>query len=58
MQIVLNRIPVREHKIIRSIISISGKPMILAFYSGNLFKSVTPLDIVLKEPTAKINSKL
>ena len=58
MQIVLNRIHVRSATAIRAIASVAGKPAVLTYCSGFLFKAVTPLDIVLKDPPAKINSKL
>ena len=58
MQIVLNRIPIRKYIMVKCILSISDKPLVLAFYKGNLFKSITLLETALKYPPAKINSKL
>ena len=58
MQIILNRIPKRKDIMVKSIISIYAKPLVLAFYNGILFKSVTVIETVLKYPPAKINSKL
>ena len=58
MQIILNRIPVRSDTMVKCIIFISNKHLILAFYKGILFRSVTSLGTVLKYPPAKINSKL
>ena len=58
MQIVLNRAPVRIDIMIKCIISIAGNSLVLAFYQGKLFKSITVLETVLRYPPAKINSKL
>ena len=58
MQIVLNRKPIRHDILIKCIISIRGNTLILAFYRGVLFKSITVLETVLKYPPAKINDKL
>ena len=58
MQIVLNRKPAHPSKLIKCIISIRGNTLILAFYKGVLFKSITVLETVLKYPPAKINDKL
>ena len=57
MQIVLNRKPTGNVRIIKCIISIYGNPLILCFYKGILFRSVTLLETVLKYPPAKINNK-
>ena len=58
MQIILNRKPIRNDILIKCIISILGNPLVLSFYRGVLFKSITRLETVLKYPPAKINSKL
>ena len=58
MQIFLNRAPTRNDIIVKCIISIYDIPVGLAFYKGNLFKSVTVIETILKYPTVKINSKL
>ena len=58
MQIVLNRKPVRHDILIKCIIYAGGNTLILSFYKGVLFKSITVLETVLKYPPAKINSKL
>ena len=57
MQIVLNRKPIGNDIIIKCIISIYGHPLILTFYKGILFKSITMLETVLKYPPVKINNK-
>ena len=57
MQIVLNRKPIGNDKIIKCIISIYGDPLILSFYKGRLIKSITILKTVLKYPPVKINNK-
>ena len=57
MQIVLNRKPISNDIIIKCIISIYGDPLILSFYKGILFKSITMLETVLKYPPMKINNK-
>ena len=57
MQIVLNRKPIGNDIIIKSIISIYGNPLILSFYKGILFKSITVLETVLKYPPIKINNR-
>ena len=57
MQIVLNRKPIGNDIIIKCIISIYGNPLILCFYKGILFKSITVLETVLKYPPMKINNK-
>ena len=57
MQIVLNRKPIGAHIMVKCIISIYGNPLILCFYKGVLFKSVTLLETVLRYPPAKINNK-
>ena len=58
MQIILNRKPIRNDILIKCIITILGNPLVLSFYRGVLFKSITRLETVLKYPPAKINSKL
>ena len=58
MQITLNRKPIRNDILIKCIISVFGNPLVLSFYRGILFKSITRLETVLKYPPAKINSKL
>ena len=58
MQIVLNKKPVRNDILIKCIITVYGNPLVLSFYRGVLFKSITVLETVLKYPSAKINSKL
>ena len=58
MQIVLNRKPIRNDILIKCIITVYGNPLVLAFYRGVLFKSITALEIVLMYPPAKINDKL
>ena len=58
MQIVLNRKPRGNGRIIKCIISIDGHSLVLTFYMGILFKSITVLETVLKYPPVKINSKL
>ena len=58
MQIVLNRKPIRNDILIKCIISIGDNPLVLSFYKGVLFKSITRLETVLKYPPAKIKSKL
>ena len=58
MQIVLNRKPIRNDILIKCIITVLGNPLVLSFYRGVLFKSITGLETVLKYPSAKINSKL
>ena len=58
MQIILNRKPIGNDRIIKCIISISGHYLVLSFYKGILFKSITVLETVLKYPPAKINDKL
>ena len=58
MQIVLNRKPRRNDILIKCVISIGANPLVLSFYKGVLFKSITVLETVLKYPPAKINSKL
>ena len=57
MQIVLNRKPIGNDIIHFSIITIYGYPLILSFYKGILFKSITLLETVLKYPPMKINNK-
>ena len=57
MQIVLNRKPIGNDKIIKCIISICGNTLVLTFYRGILFKSITVLETVLKYPPMKINNK-
>ena len=57
MQIVLNRKPIGNDIIIKCIISICGNTLVLTFYKGNLFKSITVLETVLKYPPMKINNK-
>ena len=57
MQIVLNRKPIGNDIIIKCIISIYGDFLILCFYKGILFKSITVLDTVSKYPPMKINNK-
>ena len=56
MHIVLNRKPIR-HDIIKCIIPIGDNSLVLAFYKGILFRSVTLLETVLKYPPVKINNK-
>ena len=56
MHIVLNRKPIR-HDIIKCIIPIGDNSLVLAFYKGILFRSVTLLETVLMYPPAKINNK-
>ena len=58
MQIVLNRKPIGNDIIIKCIISIGNHYLVLTFYKGILFKSITVLETVLKYPPMKINSKL
>ena len=58
MQIVLNRKPIRNDVLIKCIISIYDNHLVLSFYRGVLFESITRLETVLKYPPAKINSKL
>ena len=58
MQIVLNREPAHHGILIKCIITIHGNPLVLSFYRGVLFESITRLETVLKYPPAKINSKL
>ena len=58
MQIVLNRKPIRHDILIKCPISVLGNPLVLSFYKGVLFRSITRLETVLKYPPAKINSKL
>ena len=58
MQIVLNRQPIRNAILIKCIITVLGNPLVLSFYKGVLFRSITRLETVLKYPPAKINSKL
>ena len=58
MQIVLNRKPIRNDILVKCIITVLGNPLVLSFYRGVLFKSITKLETVLKYPPAKINSKL
>ena len=58
MQIILNRKPIRNDILIKCIISIGDNPLVLSFYKGVLFKSITRLETVLKYPPAKIKSKL
>ena len=57
MQIVLNRKPIRHDILIKCIIPVLGNPLVLSFYRGVLFKSITVLETVLKYPPAKINNK-
>ena len=57
MQIVLNRKPIGNGRIIKCIISIYGNTLVLTFYRGILFKSITVLETVLKYPPMKINNK-
>ena len=57
MQIVLNRKPKVEYAFHSCIITVFGKPIVLAFYTGILFKSITALESVLKYPLAKINNR-
>ena len=57
MQIVLNRKPIGTRIIFKCIISIYGNPLILCFYKGILFRSVTLFETVLKYPPIKINNK-
>ena len=57
MQIVLNRKPIGTRIIFKCIISIYGNFLILCFYKGILFKSITVLDTVSKYPPMKINNK-
>ena len=58
MQIVLNRKPIgNDIIIIKCIISICGNTLVLTFYRGILFKSITVLETVLKYPPMKINNK-
>ena len=57
MQIVLNRKPIGNNIIIKCIIPIYGHYLILSFYKGILFKSITVLETVLKYPPVKINNK-
>ena len=57
MQIVLNRKPIGNDIIIKCIIPIYGHYLILSFYKGILFKSITVLETVLKYPPVKINNK-
>ena len=58
MQIVLNRKPIRHDILIKCVIPIGDNPLVLSFYKGVLFESITRLETVLKYPPAKINSKL
>ena len=58
MQIVLNRKPVRHDILIKCIITVYGNPLVLSFYKGVLFRSITVLETVLKYPLAEINDKL
>ena len=58
MQIVLNRKPLRNDILIKCIITIFDNPLVLSFYKGVLFKSITGLETVLKYPLAEINNKL
>ena len=58
MQIVLNRKPAHHSKLIKCIIPVRDNTLILSFYMGILFKSITGLETVLKYPPAKINDKL
>ena len=58
MQIVLNKKPIRNDILIKCIITVLGDPLVLSFYKGVLFRSITRLETVLKYPPAKINSKL
>ena len=58
MQIVLNRKPIRNDILIKCIITVYGNPLVLSFYKGVLFKSITVLETVLMYPYTKINSKL
>ena len=57
MQIVLNRKPIGNDRIIKCIISIDGHSLVLTFYMGMLFQSITVLETVLKYPLMKINNK-
>ena len=57
MQIVLNRKPIDNITIHFIIISIYDYLLVLAFYNGILFKSITMLETVLRYPPAKINNK-
>ena len=57
MQIVLNRKPIRHDILIKCIIPIGDNSLVLAFYKGILFRSVTLLETVLMYPPAKINNK-
>ena len=58
MQIVLNRKPLGTRIIIKCIIPIGDNSLVLTFYMGMLFKSITVLGTVLKYPPAEINDKL
>ena len=57
MQIVLNRKPIRHDMLIKCIIPIGDNSLVLAFYKGILFRSITLLETVLRYPPAKINNK-
>ena len=58
MQIVLNRKPIgNDIIIIKCIIYIGNHYLVLTFYKGILFKSITELEIVLRYPPMKINNK-
>ena len=57
MQIVLNRKPIRHDILIKCIIPIGDNSLVLAFYKGILFRSVTLFETVLKYPPIKINNK-
>ena len=58
MQIVLNRKPLGNSiLIIKCIIYIGNSYLVLTFYKGILFKSITVLETVLKYPPMKINNK-
>ena len=57
MQIVLNKKPIRNNILIKCIITVYGHYLVLTFYKGILFKSITVLETVLKYPPMKINNK-
>ena len=57
MQIVLNRKPIGNDIMIKCIISIDNHYLVLTFYKGILFKSITVLETVLKYSPMKINNK-
>ena len=58
MQIILNRKPIgNDIIIIKCIVSIGNHYLVLTFYKGILFKSITVLETVLKYPPMKINNK-